>query len=175
MNASPAKGLTFVLFVSMLASCGGGGGGGGGDTGGGGGGGGGGGAGTGITWTTRRAGITRPVNAVARSTTKFIAVIDNGTASTSPDGYSWTTPVQTGFFTFQDVVWGNNEFMATGSFGYIAASSDGVTWTKRSECPGICTDKLLSIAWSGSRYVAAVILLALASITVVLYAIAQII
>lgn len=163
MNRLCMRTLLMTAVLALLVSCGGGGGGGGDGSDGGGGGGGGtpgtDGGGTAPTpasaWVTRRAGIPRPVNAVARSTTKFVAVIDDGTAATSSDGYSWGTPVTTGLFSFNDVVWGNGQFVATGSFGYIATSPDGVAWTKRSECPGICTDELTSIAWSGSRYVAA--------------------
>lgn len=154
MQSTYLRTALLAVVTAVFASCGGGGGS---DTGGSGSTGGGSGGGTvpGTAWTTRKAGITRPVNAVARSTTNFVAVIDDGTAATSLDGYSWGTPVSTGLFSFNDVVWGNGQFVAIGSFGSIATSLNGIAWTKRFECPFICTDELLSIAWSGSRYVAA--------------------
>jgi hypothetical protein len=150
MQRSSMKWPATVFVLVMLASCGGGDGG---DTGGGSGSGGGGGA-TSALWLTRRVGYAYPINAVARSAGMFVAITQNGRATTSADGYTWTVPADMGQFTYNDIVWGNGLFVAAGDWATIATSADGVSWTGGSLCDYLCTDDLLSIAWSGSRFVA---------------------
>jgi len=77
-----------------------------------------------------------------------------GTVLTSTDGYSWTNPAYTGSPPYRDIVFGNSQFVAVGTFGIIATSPDGLAWTKRSDCGLFCLDDLFSIAWSGSGYAA---------------------
>ncbi|PRW79267.1 hypothetical protein C7A10_32625, partial [Pseudomonas fluorescens] len=62
----------------------------------------------------------------------FVAVSFSGTASTSPDGITWTgraLPVNTNW---QSVTYGNGVFVAVANGSTIAATSpDGITWTQR--------------------------------------------
>jgi PKD repeat protein len=81
----------------------------------------------------------------------FVAVGDNGSIQTSPDGKTWTPGTGT-TSTFDDVLWSGSQFLAVGCSGALATSLDGVTWTPRSAFPSnLC---LRAVAWNGTRYVA---------------------
>src|SRR5688572_19372451 len=152
--------LAFSLAV-LIAACGGSGGsdGGGGGTpppGGGGGPPGGGGTPPAATWTLRALGGDT-LTAVARSSTTFVAISDDFTSANrvlrSTDAHTWSHATITGTPPpFEDLVFGNNLFVAVGSFAQVVTSPDGLAWTSRSSCA--CLDDLLSVAWSGSAFVA---------------------
>jgi len=66
----------------------------------------------------------------------FVAVGDNGTILTSPDGTTWTQRTSPpGPFGARvhlyDVTYGNGLFVAVGDNGTILTSPDGTTWAKR--------------------------------------------
>jgi len=67
---------------------------------------------------------------IAASTDRIVAVGDNGTIYSSPDGNSWTLR---GSFTdwLRSVTYGNGLFVTVGENGFLATSSDGQKWDKR--------------------------------------------
>ena len=52
---------------------------------------------------------------------------------------------------FREVVWNGARFVAVGSFGGIAHSSDGIEWAKAA---APVHDTLSGVAWGGGRFVA---------------------
>jgi hypothetical protein len=154
-------GCSMLVLVLLVAACGGGGGG---DSGGGGtpppGGGGPTGGGPGgtppATWTQRAAGGDT-ISAVARSGNTFVALTEENLLPgrrvlMSTDGYTWSHPAYTGSPPSGDIVFGNNLFVAVGTFSTIATSPNGIAWTQRLSCS--CFEDFLSVAWSGSAFVA---------------------
>lgn len=93
------------------------------------------------------------LNALASSGSVLVAVGDEGTIMTSSDLSTWSTYTtgNAGDW-FVDVIWGGGQFVAVGGSGIIFTSPDGITWTERYNTWG---PNFRSIAWSGSRYVAA--------------------
>jgi photosystem II stability/assembly factor-like uncharacterized protein len=79
---------------------------------------------------------------VAFGNNLFIAVGDQSTIMTSPDGLYWTkrtvpTPPGSGQ-SFRGIQYGDGSFVLTGYSGIILTSSDGVTWTQKTS--GIATN-----------------------------------
>jgi hypothetical protein len=73
---------------------------------------------------------------------------------TSTDGYAWTKPTLSGGAPDVALTFGNNLFVAVGSFGNVSTSPDGIAWTARSNCGSLCLEDLLSVTWSGSGFAA---------------------
>jgi len=61
----------------------------------------------------------------------FVAVGDNGTILTSPDGTTWTKRTSGTSEYLRGVTSGNGLFVTVGFFGTILTSPDGITWTER--------------------------------------------
>jgi len=61
----------------------------------------------------------------------FVAVGDNGTILTSPDGTTWAKRNSGTSNDLYGVTYGNGLFVAVGQSGTILTSSDGNSWTKR--------------------------------------------
>ena len=102
----------------------------------------------GITWTLRTA--TGTWNRIIYANGLFVIVGDSSAIATSVDGITWT--IRTGASgNFNDIVWSGSIFCVVGGNGSIATSPDGITWTSRS--PGENTSTLLSVSWSGTRFV----------------------
>lgn len=74
---------------------------------------------------------TKTWNSITYGNGKYIAVGQNGSMAYSSDGKDWTyNQVGTNFW--KKVIYGNNKFIAVGGYndgGYIATSTDGVTWS----------------------------------------------
>ncbi len=81
----------------------------------------------------------------------FIAVGDNGTILTSPNGTTWTDVSPTYTNALYGIAYGNNQFAAVGSNGIILTSPDGSNWTKRSSGT---TQTLREITYGDNRFVA---------------------
>ncbi len=79
-----------------------------------------------------------------------MAVGDNGTIITSPDGATWTLQASGTSSHLHGVVWSGTKFVAVGTNGTIITSPDGVTWEPWAS--GVNID-LHGITWSGSQYV----------------------
>jgi uncharacterized protein YebE (UPF0316 family) len=90
----------------------------------------------GITWTAVTNSIFETwdhLRAIAYGNGKFVAVggdYDYGTIAYSSDGITWTAVTNNPFYEeINQIVYGNNKFIAEVSFGNMAYSADGVTWT----------------------------------------------
>ncbi|MEK0314842.1 S-layer homology domain-containing protein [Cohnella sp. 56] len=71
----------------------------------------------------------------------------------STDGVNWTAVSMPGIsVNLNDVVYGDNLFVAVGSNSYIFSSPDGLTWTERKTTSGI---DLTTVAYGAGYYVAA--------------------
>jgi len=61
---------------------------------------------------------------------QFVAVGDNGTIITSPDGYHWTLRNSGSTAYLSGVAYADGEYAAVGDAGVILVSSNGVTWSQ---------------------------------------------
>ena len=69
------------------------------------------------------------LRSVAFGNNLFVAVGQNNSIFTSPDGINWSKKYDSTNFT--SVTFGNNLFVAVAYFGIIKTSPDGITWTSR--------------------------------------------
>ena len=74
---------------------------------------------------------------------QFVAVGDNGTIITSPDGYNWTNRSYGVFPCLRGVAYADGEYAAVGDGGAILVSSNTVTWT---QIPSVTSNSLRGIA-----------------------------
>lgn len=76
----------------------------------------------------------------------------NGGIATSTDGSTYTnrTSNSGGTTTINTVRFLNNQFIAVGGTGYLATSSDGITWTKQTTGTSAT---LYDVTWTGTNYV----------------------
>jgi len=130
----------------------------------------------GVTWTAVdvssifKKGSYDGINAIAYGNNKFIAVGHNGNdykMAYSSDGETWT-PITTTAFEYIDfydkkpyqatingIVYGNNRFVAIGSSGVIAYSTDGETWTAVADSKfGTTNNTISAIAYGNGKFVA---------------------
>jgi photosystem II stability/assembly factor-like uncharacterized protein len=82
------------------------------------------------TWQIRNTPIRENLSAVIFGNGLFVAVGDNGTIITSPDGVSWTERSSGVNNNLQGLTYGNGLFIAVGENGTIAISPDGMRWTE---------------------------------------------
>jgi hypothetical protein len=82
-----------------------------------------------VTWTQRTSGTGNDLIGVAYGNGLFVAVGDDGTILTSPDGVSWTQRTSGTGNLLEGVTYGNGLFVAVGKDGTILTSPDGVSWT----------------------------------------------
>jgi len=104
----------------------------------------------GINWTEVGS-ASYELSSIAWSGSTYVAVGENGTIRTSADLATWSSPNSGTTVWLDDVIWGGGQFVAVGD-NVILTSPDGITWTERCNCTG---PSFASVAWSGSRYVAA--------------------
>jgi len=104
----------------------------------------------GVTWTSRSAGSTQ-FNRIIYDNSLFVAVGNSGVIYTSADGVTWTLRTSNVAGALNDVVWNGSIFCAVGASGVITTSPDGTTWTART--PGDTSVTLMSVAWSGTRFI----------------------
>jgi len=87
------------------------------------------------------------LDAVAYGDGQFVAVGDNGTIITSPDGYNWINRSY-GIFPFlRGVAYADGEYAAVGDGGVIIVSSNAATWT---QITSVTSDTLYGIAGNSS-------------------------
>lgn len=101
----------------------------------------------GITWDTRTAGTTNYIQKVVYGNGLYVYANFGTSLGTSTDGISWTYATVTSFVNdtvsnIYDITYGNGTYVAVGTkgisgvsggrSGYIATSTDAVTWTSRS-------------------------------------------
>jgi hypothetical protein len=99
-----------------------------------------------VTWTPRPSGQHPALNGVAWSGTMLVAVGEQGTVLTSPDGITWTTQTSPEpHSTLWRAVWAGGQFVVTGGAwrslgpdgwsrayhdGLVLTSRDGQSWTR---------------------------------------------
>ena len=114
-----------------------------------------------VTWRLVRGGggLTSPwgttgmdLSAVASNGELYLAVGGAGTIAHSSDGNRWVEATSFGVTNpLNDVVWGNDRFVAVGDY-IIIHSSDGDSWQSASRINW--WPSLASIAWGNGRFVA---------------------
>lgn len=109
----------------------------------------------GITWnvgTYNFGSIT--ITAVAWSGTVFVLTTTSG-IYTSSNGVDWTSRSTSSNSAWYSVTWTGTKFVIGGAAGYLAESTDGITWTTKTDLRGISgwtTAPITTVAWNGSRY-----------------------
>ena len=74
---------------------------------------------------------------------QFVAVGDNGTIITSPDGHTWASQTYGVFPNLKGVAYASGEYAAVGDGGIILVSSNATAWT---QIPAVTTNALRGIA-----------------------------
>jgi hypothetical protein len=102
-------------------------------------------------WALQTSGTQKErLHGVAWSGSQFVAVGDQGTILTSPNGHDWT-PQPSGPQDLYGIAWSGSQFVAVGNAGTILTSPNGYDWTPQYSV----TDQGLNrIVWSGSQFVA---------------------
>jgi hypothetical protein len=79
--------------------------------------------------------------------------------ATSTDGYTWTAVYSS--FSIYGIAYGNNQWVAVGADGKTATSTNGSTWTNRSQIFFVSTDHgyttygtVYGIAYGNNQWVA---------------------
>jgi len=105
-------------------------------------------------WTKQNSGDTNTLTSVAWSGKIIVAVGGGGTILTSLDGISWATQNSGTTGGLNSVIWADSQFVAVGDYGTVLTSPNGLAWT--AQPIAVSTGfTLYSIAWSGTKYVAA--------------------
>lgn len=114
--------------------------------------------GGGFVWGGKLSGVRGPLNGVAWSGARLVAVGYEGTIVSSADGETWERSPQPASYAFGDVTFGNGLFVAvgTGRLGthlgrIVASSSDGLAWNVT---PWLDRSALGSIAFGDGAFVA---------------------
>ncbi len=108
------------------------------------------------TWTLLTSGDFTGLQDVTWGDNLFVAVGNNKTVRTSPDGISWTTRASNNpDWALFGVAWGAGRYVAVGAGDSNQAliSTDGVTWTPQTVASEFLV--LESVAWGGGQFVAA--------------------
>ena len=115
-----------------------------------------------ITWTSRTSGFgAYQINKIAYGNGLFVAVGENGTLTTSSDGITWTARtanMSTNFI--NSVIYANSLWVAVGegggatNTGGIIYSTDGITWTRKSQTPTVGTI-YYDVIWNGTNWIVA--------------------
>jgi hypothetical protein len=84
-----------------------------------------------LVWTSRSSGTSLPLFGVAYGGGQFVAVGQQGTVLTSPDGINWTGQYSGSLTNLLSVTYGSAGFSAVGHGGVILTSPDGVNWTQQ--------------------------------------------
>jgi uncharacterized delta-60 repeat protein len=102
------------------------------------------------SWVARPSGTTANLWSVAFAANQWVAVGEQGTILTSPDGTAWTTR-SSGFPTrwIVSVGYGAGTWTAVGESGLILTSADAITWTPRTSGT---TARLNGVAYGGGRW-----------------------
>lgn len=107
----------------------------------------------GYSWSFKTSPTTNTLNDVTYGNGLYVAVGDNSTILTSPDGTVWTvrsasTSVPT---TLRGVTFSGTQFVAVGYGGTVVTSTNGITWTKRQTSSSLAIE---DVAYGNGRYVA---------------------
>lgn len=107
----------------------------------------------GYSWSPKSSPTTKTLNDVTYGGSLYVAVGENSTILTSPDGNTWTSryvysPVPA---TLRGVTYGGGQFVAVGYGGMIFTSPNGITWTMRQTSSGLGME---DVAYGNGKYVA---------------------
>jgi photosystem II stability/assembly factor-like uncharacterized protein len=100
-------------------------------------------------WTRRASGTSFGLARVVYAQDKFLAVGDAGTILRSPDGVVWT-PSFRGGPALSGLVYGDNQFVATGS-GRILTSADGIRWSSHDLEMGVFV--IFNLAYGNNTFI----------------------
>ena len=104
------------------------------------------------TWQVRPSGVTNNLWSVTYAANQWVAVGEQGTILTSPDGLGWTR--RTSGFPARwlvSVSYGAGLWIAVGEGGLILTSPDALAWTPRASGTAA---RLNGIAYGGGRWIA---------------------
>lgn len=99
-----------------------------------------------LRYTTAAASNGSTVLVVGGVNTSF-----RGTTTFSTDGGSTWFDIATYPKNINAIVWSGTQFVAVGAGGYIATSTDGVTWVQQNSGT---SESILTVIWTGSKFVA---------------------
>src|SRR6185503_3607017 len=91
-----------------------------------------------------------PIRDATFANSLFVAVGDDGTILTSPDGVDWTTRLSGVTNTLLGVGHANGTFVAVGQLGAVLTSTDGSQWVSRSS--GV-TQQLNQLVYANGQFV----------------------
>ena len=114
----------------------------------------------GITWTSRTSGFgAQHIYDVAYGNGLWVAVGSNGVLTTSTDGVTWTArTANMSTNIIYAVTYANSLWVAVGqgggatNTGGIIYSSDGLTWTRKSQTPTVGT-AYYCVVWNGTNWI----------------------
>jgi hypothetical protein len=106
------------------------------------------------TWHIRNSQIRENLSAVICGNGLFVAVGENGTILTSPDGLTWTERSSGTNSNLNGLTYGNGLFVAVGENGTILISPDGVAWTENKIVDPSGPVSLVQIVYGNSVFVA---------------------
>jgi len=91
------------------------------------------------------------MHGVAHGNGLFVAVGEEGTIATSPDGLVWTLRFSGSAYPLYDVAYVNDLYVVVGYYGTILTSPDAITWTAQyTDAPG----SLFRVAGGNGLFVA---------------------
>ena len=110
----------------------------------------------GSTWTVTQQEGDNNLKDIAYDGTKFVALGNSGTISTSTDGTNWvaTYVSNLGPHDWQALAYDGTKFVALGWYGYISTSTDGTTWTTAAYISNLGSHDWQALAYSGTKFVA---------------------
>ena len=109
----------------------------------------------GVAWTTVKMempGYSCALSGVAYGGGQFVAVGEEGTILTSPDGVTWTAQTSGTETVLYAVAYGGGKFVVVGFSNVFYTSSDGINWTAHAS--GSPQYYHYAVAYDGSQFVA---------------------
>ena len=103
------------------------------------------------SWSATASPTLQNLWGVASGAGLFVAVGDNGTILTSPDGLAWTARASGTTNWLVGVAFASNQFVAVGDKGMLLTSPDGLAWTPRTSGT---TERLNAVAFGNDRWLA---------------------
>lgn len=105
------------------------------------------------TWTAVSSGTTRNLWGVCHGFDQFVAVGEEGTILTSPDGLTWTARTSGTTRWLTAVAYGYGHYVAVGDGTTVLTSRDGITWDNLSTRLGLPTkNRLNAVRFEGDAF-----------------------
>jgi hypothetical protein len=106
------------------------------------------------SWSAQSTGVTERLTSITYNGSRYVAVGFNGTILTSDNGVAWIPRISnaTGYYKdFTTVVWGLNQFFASGTGVGKFASPDGINWA---QIPPLGYRGYTALAYNGQVFIA---------------------